>query len=1577
MPEQTTTAAQALRAFSPATATWFAEVFAAPTAAQTGAWQAISSGDNALVIAPTGSGKTLAAFLAGLDSLIQDPKPPAKQRCRVLYVSPLKALAVDVERNLRAPLAGITQTALRLGRTPPSLTVGVRSGDTSAADRRKIVTHPPDILITTPESLFLMLTSAARDVLRQVHTVIVDEVHALAGTKRGAHLALSLERLDALVAESGPTETSPTEATPADAQLCRKGGPVQRIGLSATVRPPERVARYLGGSHPVTVVAPPAVKAWDLSVVVPVEDMGDLASTASTPTLDLDSDGAPPPKPSIWPHVENQILNLINAHRSTIVFANSRRLAERLTAHLNELQAERLAAVRSTESGEPAEQLAPFPPPAEIMAQSGASAGHDGSTGSPVVARAHHGSVSKEQRAQIEADLKSGQLPCVVATSSLELGIDMGAVDIVVQVEAPPSVASGLQRVGRAGHQVGATSRGVFFPNHRGDLIESAVVVERMRAGAIEEVVTLRNPLDVLAQQIVAIVASAAIDSAEITADEVYALVRRADGYRDLPHSAFEATLDMLSGRYPSEDFAELRPRLIWHRDTGVLSARPGAQRLAVTSGGTIPDRGLFGVFLVGEGSASGKHNPGRRVGELDEEMVYETRVGDVFTLGTTSWRVEQITHDQVLVSPAPGAPGRLPFWKGDSPPRPLELGRAFGSFVRELAGLAPEPAYARLREAGLDELAARNLQSYLAEQQQATNALPTDTTVVVERFRDELGDWRVCVHSPLGSGVLTPWALAIERAARDRHGIEVQATATNDGIVLRVPDTSAEPPGAELVIVDPDRLEDIVTDEVGGSALFAARFRECAARALLLPRRDPRSRSPLWQQRMRSAQLLTVAAQYPEFPIVLETMRECLNDVFDLDGLLEVQRELAARTIRLVEVETREASPFAKSLLFGYVGAFVYEGDVPLAEKKVAALSLDASLLAELLGRDGLRQLLDPAVIAATEADLQGLSEQRRATSPEQLFDLVRTAGPFTAAELADRVAEGLDLDAALAELTAARRLVQLRIAGQEMVAVIEDVPRLRDGLGVPVPPGVAAGFNEVSSQPIHDLVLRWARTHGPFIVPVIAARYGLGRVVIADACADLVRSGQLVRGSFVDPDPAAGDEEQLCHTRVLALIKRRSLAALRREVEPVEQVVYARFLAEWQGVGSQSRGTDAVLSALEQLAGYAMPASAVESMILPARVEDYRPAMLDELTTAGEVFWVGDGAIGDRDGWVRFYLPGSDPASARADVESAQARELMERFAPGGAYFFDALLPPDAEPDRSSWVAALWQLVWAGLVSSDTFTAVRNLATTGAHKTGRRPPPRNYRGRPRIPRPGRGDRPTRLSSPTTVGRWSLVEPAGQPPSARLADAMFTQLDRYGVVTRGSVLTESVEGGFGTAYRALSALEESGQCRRGYLIEGLGAAQFASTGAVDRLRSEQSEPDERRGLVLAACDPANPYGAALPWPEREGHRPGRKPGALVTLVNGQLVFYVERGGKTLLSFTDDPAILAPAATALARSVRLGQLGRLTVERADGQHVFGSAPVSSSLQDAGFVMTPSGLRLRPIPNSAGQPNAAR
>jgi len=1123
----------------------------------------------------------------------------------------------------------------------------------------------------------------------------------------------------------------------------------------------------------------------------------------------------------------------------------------------------------------------------------------------------------------------------------------------------------------------------VFFPNHRGDLIESAVVVERMRQGAIEEVAELRNPLDVLAQQIVAMVAAE-----ELKADDVYALVRRADGFRELPHSGFEAVLDMLSGRYPSEDFAELRPRLIWHRDTGLLTARPGALRLAATSGGTIPDRGLFGVFLVGEGNASGRHAAGRRVGELDEEMVYETRVGDVFTLGTTSWRVEQITHDQVLVSPAPGTPGRLPFWKGDSPGRPRELGRAFGQFVRELGGLSGEPAEQRLRKAGLDDFAARNLINYLKEQAAATGVLPTDQTIVFERFRDELGDWRVCVHSALGSGVLTPWALAIEHAARERYGMEVQATATNDGIVLRIPDTESEPPTAELIMCDPDLLDAVVTDEVGGSALFAARFRESAARALLLPRRDPKSRSPLWQQRMRSAQLLTVAAQYPEFPIVLETMRECLTDVFDLAGLHDTLSQIAARSIRVVDVETSEPSPFAKSLLFGYVGAFVYEGDVPLAEKKAAALALDASLLAELLGKDGLAELLDADVIANIERDLQGLSAERRASGAEQLFDLLRTAGPFTVPELAARSSSELNLEVALGRLITDRRVVGVRIAGQEMLAVTEDIPRLRDGLGIPVPPGIAATFNEPATHPIDDLVLRWARTHGPFLASTIAERYGLGRAVVEAACDTLVGPGTLVRGTFVDlpaggarsgEGPAesrgsqAGDVRatssnvrQYCHAKVLSLIKRRTLAGLRKSVEPVEQVAYARFLPAWQGVGSGQRGTDAVLSALEQMSGYALPASAVEAVVLPSRVVNYSPAMLDELTSSGEVYWVGDGAIGDADGWVRWYLADQEPHPPQVEPAHYRSQELLAALAGGGAYFFDSLLPPGlAAAGRSEYVAALWDLVWAGLVTGDTFGPVRSLARRGTHRRPNLPTGRAVRRGLGGRGVNRSTRLPRTASPTTSGRWALVARGESSAADRLAASIFAQLDRYGVATRGSVLTENSEGGFGAAYRALSALEESGHCRRGYFVEGLGAAQFALTGAVDRLRSYSPEPEDPVAIVLAACDPANAYGAALPWPEREGHRPGRKPGALVVLVGGALIFYVERGGKTLLSFTEEPSKLNPAAAALANAVHDGLLGKLTVERADGAHVFSSPVVSEALQTAGFRMTPQGLRLRP------------
>jgi ATP-dependent helicase Lhr and Lhr-like helicase len=1509
--------------FGAATGAWFGSAFAAPTAAQAGAWKAISAGTDTLVVAPTGSGKTLAAFLWSLDRLASEPPPEPTRRCRVLYVSPLKALAVDIERNLRAPLAGIRQAAHRLGQPEPDITVGMRTGDTPATERRAFTRTPPDILITTPESLFLLLTSAARESLRGVETVIVDEVHAMCATKRGAHLALSLERLDALLAR-----------------------PAQRIGLSATVRPIDETARFLGGARPVTVVNPPAGKTVELSVQVPVEDMIALDEAPE------ESEDAPARRASIWPAVENRVLDLVLAHRSTIVFANSRRLAERLCARLNELHAERVA-------GQPLPDPERFP--AEAVGESGVAAGAPA-----VIARAHHGSVSREERKHIEEELKSGRLPAVVATSSLELGIDMGAVDLVVQVEAPPSVASGLQRVGRAGHQVGAPSVGVVFPKHRGDLAPCTVVATRMRRGAIEELRYPRNPLDVLAQQIVAMVA---LD--DWTVDEVAAVARRAAPFAELPDSALRAVLDMLAGRYPSQSFAELRPRLVWDRTTDRLSARPGAQRLAVVSGGTIPDRGLFGVYLAGAEKAA-------RVGELDEEMVYESRVGDVFLLGSTSWRIEDITPDRVLVSPAPGQAARMPFWKGDTVGRPAELGAAIGGLLRELSG---GDGADLLRDAGLDEYAAANLLRYVAEQRETAGTVPDDRTVLVERFRDELGDWRLVVHSVFGQRVNAPWALAITARLRERYGVEAQAQPADDGIVVRLPDTADEPPGADEVAFDADELDALVRETVGTSALFAARFRECAARALLLPRRDPRRRRPLWQQRQRAAQLLDVARDFADFPIMLEAARECLRDVFDMPALADLMRSISTRSVRLVEVETPRASPFARSLLFGYVGAFLYEGDAPLAERRAAALELDPTLLAELLGAAELRELLDPAVVAETEQRLQWLTPDRAARDVEDAAELLRLVGDLSTAEAADRgiAPEWLD------ELVAARRAIVVRIAGTERYLAIEDAGRVRDALGAALPVGVPEAFTEPVADPLGDLVLRYSRTHAPFTAATAAARFGLGVAVVEGTLRRLAATGRVVTGEFTP----GGAGAEWCDAEVLRILRRRSLAALRKEIEPSPPAALAAFLPRWQHVGEGNRGVDAVAAAVEQLAGAAIPASALERLVLPARVADYSPAYLDQLCASGEVVWAGAGALPSADGYLvlaysdaaELLLPPPDPAAAGSPLHAAllaaldggQAlflRDLAERVA--------AELGTVADEELTT---ALWDLVWAGYLSNDTLAPLRALlAGSGTHRSRPSAPRSTYR------RPGRALRhgmlPTRAGPPTAAGRWYRLPDRDADPTRCAAARAEVLLERHGVLTRGAVTGEQVPGGFAGVYPVLAALEERGAARRGYFVESLGAAQFAVPGAVDRLRTlaDRSSDVDRAGwsrrveaprpLVLAATDPANPYGAALPWPERPasdatatGHRPGRKAGALVVLVDGALALYVERGGRTILSYVDSEEALRAAADALAAAVRSGALGSLAVERADGAPITGTA-LSAALSAAGFRVTPRGLRLR-------------
>ncbi|HPV90055.1 MAG TPA: ATP-dependent helicase [Ornithinibacter sp.] len=1557
--------------FSPATAAWFRGSFSAPTTAQEGAWDAISSGRHALVVAPTGSGKTLSAFLWALDRLASEPVPEERlRRCRVLYVSPMKALAVDVERNLRSPLVGIRHAATRLALPEPDITVAVRSGDTPADERRAFARSPSDVLITTPESLFLLLTSAAREALAGVETVILDEVHAIAGTKRGAHLALSLERLDALLAR-----------------------PAQRIGLSATVRPVEEVARFLAGGRPVDVVQPPSTKQWDLKVVVPVPDLAEIGQ----PTGDLSGAASGhEQRTSIWPHVEERIVDLVAAHTSTLVFSNSRRLAERLTSRLNEIWQERTDA--ADESGA-VDTESRARTPAQIMAQAGASAGAPA-----VLARAHHGSVSKEQRASIEEDLKSGHLPAVVATSSLELGIDMGAVDLVVQVESPPSVASGLQRVGRAGHQVGAVSRGVLFPKFRGDLVQTAVVVERMLAGEIEALHVPNTPLDVLAQQVVAM---CALD--EWTVDDVLALARRSAPYATLTRPVLESVLDMLAGRYPSEEFAELRARITWDRLADTLTGRRGAQRLAVTSGGTIPDRGLYAVFLAtGEG-------PGRRVGELDEEMVYESRVGDLFTLGTSTWRIEDITHDRVLVTPAPGQPGRLPFWKGDSLGRPAELGRAVGAFVREVEALTPDAARTRVMAAGLDDWAADNLLTYLREQREATGHVPDDRTIVVERFRDELGDWRVAIHSPFGAQVHAPWALAVSARMRDRFGVDVQAMHGDDGIVLRLPDLEFEDLDGvrergvgrellDLVTLDPDDVRALVTEEIGGSALFAARFRECAARALLLPRRQPGRRQPLWQQRQRASQLLEVASQYPSFPIVLEAVRECVQDVFDVPGLVDLMRDITSRRVTVVDVESSTPSPFAKSLLFGYVAQFLYEGDSPLAERRAAALALDPSLLAELLGTSeglALRDLLDAEQIARTEAELQRLTPDRAARDADDVLDLLRSLGPLPSDGILLRCREGTthgDVTAWLADLASARQVIPVRVAGEDRWSAIEDASRLRDALGVSLPPGVPQTFLEPVSDPLGDLVARYARTHVPFHAAEVARAYGLGIAVATTALARLVSTGRVVEGELL---PTGGGGTEFCDAEVLRMLRRRSLAALRAEVEPVTPVELSRFLLGWQGVGGRLRGREGLLRVVEQLSGAVLPASAIETLVLPSRVADYSPGMLDELMATGEVLWCGHGSLPGDDGWVSLHLvdsahltlPGPDPDL----VPDEQGLAVLDALAGGGAHFFRTLSDQVGSTDDEALSTTVWGLVWAGRVTGDTFTPVRALLAGGrtAHKrTAAGPRRTRYAGR-RGPLGGLGSVPARPSLPSrsgparVAGRWSLLPPVDLDPTLRAYANAELLLDRHGILTRGATVAEDVPGGFAALYRVLARAEEAGRVRRGYFVEGLGASQFGTTGAVDRLRSGTGGVGATRGdrasappaaVVLAASDPANPFGAALPWPERaldpadasgkgtdkrRRHQPGRKAGAVVVLVDGELVLYVERGGKTLLTSSEDPDLLRAAAGALADAVRRGSLGRITVEKADGGQLLGSDhPVVPALEQAGFHLTPRGLRMR-------------
>ncbi len=1423
-----------LAVLSPETRAWFRRAFATPTPAQEQAWPVIASGRDVLVQAPTGSGKTLAAFLIGIDRLNAEPGGGL----RLLYVSPLKALNYDIERNLRGPLAGLRS----------ELRVGVRTGDTSQKERREMQRVPPDILITTPESLFLLLTSQGREMLGTVETLILDEVHAVAGTKRGAHLALSLERLAALLDH-----------------------PLQRIGLSATQRPLEEIGRFVAGTgRPIELVDAGVRKKLDLEVVVPLEDMrepgGSPAPAQPVPGDDMVmASGYEATTRSIWPSIYPALLDLVRAHRSTIVFVNSRRLSERLALRLNELAGEELA-------------------------------------------RAHHGSLAREQRVLVEEELKAGRLPCLVATSSLELGIDMGAVDLVIQVESPKSVARGLQRVGRAGHDLGAVSKGRIFPKFRADLLECAVVAKAMREGAIEETRIPRNPLDVLAQQIVAIVADV-----EVAVDDLHALVRRAYPFADLSRNQLENVLDMLAGRYPSDEFAELRPRIVWYRAQGTIRGRAGAQRLAVTNAGTIPDRGLFGVFQVGGGG---------RVGELDEEMVYEAREGQTFLLGASTWRIEEITRDRVLVSPAPGVPGAVPFWKGEGVGRPYELGEKVGRASREIVGLGERKALDTLRDDyHLDPLAARNLFTFLSDQQQATGVVPSDRAVVVERFRDEIGDWRVCLLTPFGGRVHAPWAMALQARLRDSLGLEAQAIWSDDGIALHLPDADVAPSFADLAIA-PGELEDVVVAEVGQTALFGSRFRENAARALLIPRRRPGQRTPLWQQRLKAQSLLEVARRYGSFPIVLETYRECLQDVFDLPALRGLLTGLANRTIDLVEVETQSASPMASSLLFDYIATYMYEDDTPAAERRAQALALDRDLLRELLGAEELRELLDPDAFAEVAASLR--PEPR---DGDELHDLLRRTGGLLPSE-ADPVFAEL--------LVGQRRAFRVDVGGTSLLVATEDAGLVRDALGAMPPSGLPDSFLTAVDSALAALLLRHARSSLPFTTAEVANRFGLPVPLAVRELAALETAELLIRGEL----RPGGTEREWCDPTVLQRLRRASLARLRREVEPTAQTALGRFLPSWHGIDRRAT----LREALVPLQGLALPVSLWETEVLPRRVPGYAAVHLDALCATGELVWVGAGL--DR---VALYFR-EDVATlgppARSTPVEGHAVEAMRRVLARSAEFWPDLLQA-SELEGETALAALWELVWAGEVTNDAWAPLRAERRYGVPKT--------------VRRPRRFSRSRLSTQSATAGRWALTARlfAGETERRSLAELM---LERHGIVTRDGVRSEGVAGGYGAVYGELRALETIGLCRRGYFVEGLGGAQFALPGAVERLREQRTDGDV---LVLAAADPAQPYGAALPWPKRSGARAARVAGAHVVLLDGDCVLFVERGGRTMVPLRDpDPEWLSLAFGALAEWVRAGHAARLAVERFDGTPVV-DTEILALLVGAGFIAGPRRAVMRP------------
>lgn len=1493
-----------LALFHPTVRAWFEERIGQPSAPQRAGWPVIANGSDTLILAPTGTGKTLSAFLWELNALIEDGlREPLANAVHLLYISPLKALNNDVQRNLERPLAELkerfereakTEYARRAKSDPdflrenpafPEIRVAVRTGDTPAAARARMLRKSPHILITTPESLHILLTSVrGRSLFSSLRAVIIDEIHAVAGTKRGAHLALTLERLKQLA----------------------PGAP-QRIGLSATQKPLEEIAKFLGGCdatnadgtphfRDVSVVDCGLVKRMETSVASAVPDLAHVDGT-------------------IWTKVAPMVLEKIRGARTTLIFVNNRGQSERMAARINTLAEEEIA-------------------------------------------QPYHGSLSRERRFMLEERLKAGELRALVTTSSLELGIDVGSVDLVVQLQSPKRVSAALQRVGRAGHSLDEVSRGLFVPTHREDALEQLAIVEAMRAGDVEPTRVVQNALDVLAQLIVAMVAS---DEPEWTSATLFDFVRHAYPFHSLTRTAFDEVLSMLSGKYPSDVASELQARITWDRVTDTLTPMRSSRLIATVSGGTIPDRGLYTVNLADK----------TRLGELDEEFVHESRVGDAFNLGSSTWRITAIEHDRVVVIPAPGAPARMPFWHGEFMARSMHLAPRIGQLRRSLdAAKTPDELRAIEDQYHSDADTVRSLAEYVQAQHELTEGVPDDKQLVLEHFRDEVGSIRLVLHAPFGGRVNAPWGMALGRRVRERLGVEIQVQTTDDGLMLRLPDMGALPPLDVVRTLAFEDAEQLVLEEAGASSLFGARFRMNAARALLLPRGNAKKRMPLWLQRLKSLDLLQAVQEYPSFPIVVETYRDVLQDAFDMQGLRSVLTGLQTGSISLRVVETQIPSPFAASLQFGFVIDHMYGDDTPRAEQRASLLSLDRLLLDELMGGEG----ADDATLEVLEEVLarkRGTAPRTQARDADELAQLVDRAGDVTHDELLARVAPSSEwsLGSPVEKLLASGRLISISLptvsGNDDRFILVDSYPRYVAAFGAKQLSKVRSGpelkraqahtvVPEALLTPVlesqaarREIFVRWMSLAGVFSVEDVRARYDFDVAWIERRVAHAEQKQILVRGVF-------GGERSItrwCSRRLLEQARRRELAQARKQIEAVPVAKFTLFLQRWQHLTSsrQLSGTTATREVMAQLHGVARMAAEWSRFILPARIRAFDPKAFSDGASNGTMMWATEARTNSsvdfataKIGRVRFFPRGTGALWLKPAIDesplSEKARQVLGALRTQGASFtLDLSIATRVGPQGTR--DALRELVAAGLVTNDSLATLRDVVrwqpslpqkkidepdptrwlpadfkpSSGRAFAQRRPNPK------RIPRWRRSDW---EGDSHWAGRWALVHTPGAlgvfDDTQETAEQIARQwLARYGVVSRDWYVLERPPISWRSIYHELKRLEFRGDVQRGYFVAGLAGAQFALPEAVELLRSDASNDEDNAVVVMAAIDPANAYALPVVGKEIDPLTRPRGPGAQLFTRLGRVVMTAERKG-TRLRIADDAteADITDAATA-------------------------------------------------------------